>query len=100
MPMEFKSQEIPEGVPFEEYGDYIDNKIDYRYLTIAENDWGEYERKEWANIMPRIILLWTTKQEVKREGWTKRTLWHKEIIQKGYDLDIPEDEYMELLNRF
>jgi len=98
--MEFKSQEIPEDIPFEEYRHYIRYNIKYRYPTIPENDWGEYERKERANIVPREALFYKTRQEVEEQGWNEHTLWHKEIVRKGYDLNIPTNELWELLNRF
>ena len=98
--MDFRSQEIPDDVPFEEYDFYIIFGINYVHDHIFMSEWGEFEKKEYKNSMLRIALLNRLKKHVKKDGWTEHWLWIKEIIKKGYDLDIPHNERVKLFSKY
>lgn len=100
MIMDFRSQEIPDDVPFEEYRRYVRSHIHYRFSSIPEEEWGEYEKKEEKNKRYREIVIFTLKSFVKRDGWTKHWLWIKEIVKKGYDLDISDEEMWKLFHKY
>ncbi len=97
--MDFKSQEIPDDVPFEEYDFYIIFGMKRSPIPISEEEWGEFKKKEYKNSMLRIALLNRLEKHVKEDGWTEHWLWIKEIIKKGYDLDIPHDERVKLFSK-